>query len=433
MYKYIQKGLTNLACKRPCNRRAERGLMYRRASLRCRGLSPGAYSFPAAQPTKRVDPCGQDAGRGNGSETLVIELGLNDNRNGRKQATPAPDEALEVALQDLESSEPRLPVAPVISGPAVAAPGPPDTPESADSSPPEEVPEAVAYWLARYSRDQAEAARSIRDLAARAPELTARTLLERFEAHTCGPASGFVAGLLGVSAAAVEKLCDPSATLEGSIQLAQALFEAQPRFDGQFAKNLLTDERLGEEGLQRGLIILEKLGCCRRLIPILIQFLRNPNSRVRARAALVLGRAAPTTTLMHRIMRDEDARVRASFVEGLWSSSVSHSEMFLRALSDPNQRVAGNALVGLHRAGHSREVIHHVARMVRHTDAAFRATAAWVMGQTGEQRYAKVLEQMLTDREPAVRRNADKSLQLIQTAGAGLPPPAPVATDRARG
>jgi HEAT repeat protein len=57
-----------------------------------------------------------------------------------------------------------------------------------------------------------------------------------------------------------------------------------------------------------------------------------------------------------------------------------------------------------------------VARMARHAEARFRATAAWVMGQTGDPRYVDVLRHMLGDTDEAVRRNARRSLRRLQAA-----------------
>ena len=59
--------------------------------------------------------------------------------------------------------------------------------------------------------------------------------------------------------------------------------------------------------------------------------------------------------------------------------------------------MVGNALVGLHRLGEIRDVIRHVGKMARRQEALFRATAAWVMGQTGDACYRGVLVHMTRD------------------------------------
>jgi HEAT repeat protein len=92
--------------------------------------------------------------------------------------------------------------------------------------------------------------------------------------------------------------------------------------------------------------------------------------------------------------------------------------LFRLALKDPNHRVAGNALVGLHRLGEDLDVIRHLGKMARRPEPLFRASAAWVMGQTGEERYIGVLRQMVRDPDSLVRLNALRSLRRINLASA---------------
>ncbi len=279
---------------------------------------------------------------------------------------------------------------------------------------PEHVPEAIRYWLERYSRNPLEAARNLRELAAKAPDRTVETILPLYQEGRCGDAASLVAGLLGRNSRTVASLCDPAISVENAIRVAQELVRKEPRFDAHFAKSLLVDDLLTEPAMQKGLTILEHFNSGGRLVPIVIQFLRNPDSRIRSRAALMLGRTQPTPRLMQRLMRDEDARVRANFVEGLWSSSAEHRAFFRLALQDSSPRVVGNALIGLHRAGEMRDVVLHLARLGRHADPALRATAAWVMGQTGEDRFVPVLQHMLQDLDPRVQRPAQHSLERIK-------------------
>lgn len=346
---------------------------------------------------------------------MLIKLGLVQRPKppgpiSEAEPPPPPAEqvsALDAAIRDLELSEPRP-----AGEPKVRA----QTTE--DLSVPEQVPAAIKYWLARYRRNSSESSRNIRELAAKAPDLTVDTIMPLYAAGDCEAAT-FLAGILGRSTRTVEKLCDSAAALEGAIRLAQALERQEPQFDAHFAKTLLVDDRMTEAALQRGLTIMEHFRSGGRLVPIMIQFLRNPECRIRSRAALMLGRIMPTPRLMYRLMQDQDPRVRANFVEGLWNSAADHRALFHQSLHDPHQRVVGNALVGLHRSGQTTEVIHHVARLGRHPDARFRATAAWVMGQTGEERYATVLRHMLDDQDLSVRRNALNSLQQIQGEDGG--------------
>ena len=171
---------------------------------------------------------------------------------------------------------------------------------------------------------------------------------------------------------------------------------------------------------------MERLGGGDRLIPILIQFLRDRDSRIRSKAALMFGQIMPPRGIMDRLMGDTDPRVRANFVEGLWNCSASDCRpLFRQALEDPNHRVVANALIGLHGLGERGEVVRNLGKIARRPEALFRAVAAWVMGQTGEERYCDVLRHLARDPDPRVRRSAFRSLRQINPALAAGEDPQP--------
>ena len=319
-----------------------------------------------------------------------------------------PFSSLDEAIQQITQSEPEL-VEPTLGPEAAAIP----------TAVPEDVAEAVAYWLTRYSANPSWAARNIRELAARAPERVVETVLPLYQSGSWGEAASLLARLLSSVGATARKLCDPAASLEGSVCIAKALMQHEPGFDARFAKSLLDDDQMTEAARQRGLAVMEKLGSGGRLIPILIQFLRDPDSRIRSKAALLFGQIMPPRGIMDRLIGDTDARVRANFVEGLWNCSASDCRpLFRQALEDANHRVVGNALVGLHRLGETSDVVRRLGKIARHPEALFRAAAAWVMGQTGEERYSDVLRHMARDPDPLVRRSAFRSLRQINSASA---------------
>lgn len=283
---------------------------------------------------------------------------------------------------------------------------------------PEDAAEAVEYWLARYGRDQPKAARHIRELFAKSPEQAVDTVLPMYRAERLGEATRFVAGLLSSEKRTVLKLCDPGASLDDSVRTVKALTQQEPTFDARFARSVLNDGEITETARLRGLEVLERLGSSGRLIPILIQFLRDPDSRIRSKAALMFGQIMSARGIMDRLLRDEDARVRANFMEGLWSCPASFDcrPLFRQALDDSNHRVVANALVGLHRLGGTHEILANASKMARRPEALFRAGSAWVMGQTGDKRFTGVLRQMMRDQDPSVRRNALRSLRRINLA-----------------
>ena len=370
---------------------------------------------------------------------VLIKLGLNDGPPPAKprletESPPSPEEpvssleeplssleepvspleepvsSLDEAIRQLELSELELAESTLV--PEAAA---------VQHAVPEDVAEAVVYWLALYSRGPSEAARKINELAAKAPERVVETLLPLYQTGNRGGTARFLASLLSNEDRTVAKLCDPAASLDGSVCAAKALTQHEPNFYTRFAKGLLIDDRMTEAARQRGLTILKNLGSGAQLIPTMMQFLQDPDGRIRSKAALMFGKIISGRGIMERLVRDEDARVRANLVEGLWNcpASVDCRPLFRHALEDPNHRVVANALVGLHRLGENREVVAHLIKMARHPEALFRAAVAWVMGQTGDKRYTGVLRQLVRDPDPLVRRNALRSLGRINLACAG--------------
>lgn len=357
---------------------------------------------------------------------MLVKLGLTyepKRVEPRPEAESPPVPAEEVsslddairALEEMESGPAdvieEVPVAPV---PVATPPAP--VPEDAA---PEDAGEAIVFWLERYARKPAEAARNLRELAAKAPDRAVDIVLPMFEAGSLGDATAFVAKLVGTQDTTVARLSRPAASLESSLCIARAVMEHEPRLDVCLAKSLLNTGHMTEAARHRGLAILEKLGSAGRLIPILIQFLRDRDSRIRSKAALMFGQIMTARGIVERLMGDTDPRVRASFVQGLWYRTGGDPRpLFRRALADSDHRVAGNALVGLHRLGETRDVVKQVGNMTRHREALFRATAAWVMGKTQDNRYVGVLSHMVRDPDPRVCRNALRALRRIDPASA---------------
>jgi HEAT repeat protein len=101
------------------------------------------------------------------------------------------------------------------------------------------------------------------------------------------------------------------------------------------------------------------------------------------------------------------------------------------SLKDQNNRVAGNALVGLHRLGEP-AVGQLVQRMLQDSRPIFRTTAAWVMGKIGGPEFIESLRQAVGDRDKLVADTARSALAAIE-GPAGKPPEAPPASAQPTG
>src|ERR1039457_1752503 len=188
---------------------------------------------------------------------VLIKLGLNDGPPPAKprletESPPSPEEpvssleeplssleepvspleepvsSLDEAIRQLELSELELAESTLV--PEAAA---------VQHAVPEDVAEAVVYWLALYSRGPSEAARKINELAAKAPERVVETLLPLYQTGNRGGTARFLASLLSNEDRTVAKLCDPAASLDGSVCAAKALTQHEPNFYTRFAKGLL--------------------------------------------------------------------------------------------------------------------------------------------------------------------------------------------------
>lgn len=114
-----------------------------------------------------------------------------------------------------------------------------------------------------------------------------------------------------------------------------------------------------------------------------------------------------------------DPRVRANIIEMLWTVDKSRAKALLEAASqDPSNRVAGNAWLALYTEGHARS-LRRLADMLVSREPKHRATAAWVMGQTRDSRFATRLLEASRSEIPELRKNAMASLARLEPA----PPP----------
>jgi HEAT repeats len=100
----------------------------------------------------------------------------------------------------------------------------------------------------------------------------------------------------------------------------------------------------------------------------------------------------------------------------LWGMDGPEARQLLESSArDSNNRVAGNALLGLYRMGES-SVLPELVKMASHDSPSFRRTAAWVMGGTGDPRFREVLGRMLSDTSSDVRKNSFTAVGQIRAA-----------------
>lgn len=238
------------------------------------------------------------------------------------------------------------------------------------------------------------------------------------------PVRQFLAGLLAGYGNLPRVLADPSSmSLREAAELARWIGQIEPTLDARLARWLLRGqgsrpdpEAADPTRILRILDILGSLPASQRTIPALVQLLRHEHPRVRSKAALLAGRSLKSGQWAQQWLTEADPRLRANVVEALWGvEGPGVVEAFKIALRDPNNRVVGNALVGLYMMGDP-TAAELLVEMARHRSPAFRATAAWAMGFLADPQFLPMLSHMLKDPEPLVRRNVLRALARIKKA-----------------
>ena len=226
--------------------------------------------------------------------------------------------------------------------------------------------------------------------------------------------------LLASSDQALKHMSDPDLfSKDESVELARRLASVEPQLDTKLVRLLpgrsSTDpESTTSAAVERTLELLDAVSKCARIVPGLTHLLQDPNPRLRAKAALLMGRRVQNTHMVESQMYGPDARVRANAIESLWGEkAMAATSVLWSAAKDKNNRVVGNALLGLYQAKDT-GAITRILSMAVDSKPLFRATAAWVMGQTVDPRFLPVLEKLGKDLYASVRKNAAKATALIR-------------------
>ena len=214
-------------------------------------------------------------------------------------------------------------------------------------------------------------------------------------------------------------LCDASLSREQAIAVGRAAVRLDSMADIKLARRLAEGAETGVDLVSpaEAVRLLEVLGDISpgtRLLPSLVRLLRHNDPNLRSKVVLLVGRANKSARWTSQCLSDPDSRIRANAVEGLWGvDSDSARKLLQNAASDWNNRVAGNALLGLYRLGDS-STIPEILGMAGHESVLFRSTAAWVMGESEDPRFLENLAAMLREPSAVVRKRAFSALRKIK-------------------
>ena len=186
--------------------------------------------------------------------------------------------------------------------------------------------------------------------------------------------------------------------------------------DSDFDKKLVDLVKSGTastpEQIVRILTVLESVCAAPRLLAHILH-LKHLEGRVRSKLTLMVGRLTRDPQWLRQQMEDENPRIRANAIEGLWDVRAEGLEELLRsALHDPHHRVAANAALALHKIGDVSAVA-SLYSMLRHPDEMFRRAAIWAVGQARDPRFLDAVEKLIqtsTGEEKALAQKVKEEL-----------------------
>ena len=225
-----------------------------------------------------------------------------------------------------------------------------------------------------------------------------------------------------------EEVADPSrGSCKRSVNLFCRLLKIDLSFDVKLAQKL--PDRSGSNHADafdgprscRVLDVLNETSVGRRLLPILSHLVDSPDPETAAKATLFVGRRIQSAVWAARQLMGSDPRARANAIQSIWGLNSPSAQTLLEdCVGDQSNRVAGNALVGLHMLGKP-GVVQQVTEMANASTPIFRSTAAWTMGRLGDAAFVSPLTGLLRDDQPEVRSAALRSLLRIRRAEAAAP------------
>jgi hypothetical protein len=164
----------------------------------------------------------------------------------------------------------------------------------------------------------------------------------------------------------------------------------------------------------RILDILNEISVGPRLVLLLSHLTKHPDPEVAEKAVVLTGRRISNTSWQQRHLTSNNEGVRAAALEAMWGKNTPAARNVMWGHArDSSHRVAGNALIGLHKLGETgvREI---VTGMLDDARPPFRSTAVKVMGQTGDEHYTEPLVRATMDSDSGVRLEAKRALAAIR-------------------
>lgn len=301
------------------------------------------------------------------------------------------------------------------------------------------TPEALSVAFQNFARDPARSSRTLRQALEEDVEGFVRALVQFSPFNAVDRGIRYALVLLNNSGELISVLTNPALmTFAQACSLTRCMVE----LDVSFVNTLLEVVSGGKEVRESArtskvpdtagnLRLLDLIGECGESLsnwrPV-TRLYQDGSPRIQAKCAALLTRYRFDYQAVAARFEEGDPRVRAGIVEALWEKSNRQpgedarlSELLQQALADTNNRVAGNACLALYNAGDSR-ALRFLTEMLARESTEFQVTAAWVMGQSRDIRFAGPLTSAARSARPELRKTAMRSLtsldpMVLDTAG----------------
>lgn len=283
----------------------------------------------------------------------------------------------------------------------------------------------LAKLVRSFEADPANSRERIRDLLDNDQERFYGASIVVLKASGDCRGAHYLVALLVSSGLLLRALCDSALSREDALSLGRAAKRVDPLADVMLARSL-ADSAMESGAVQvadpsRLMDILCEIADAGRIMPSLMRMMRHPNPNLRSKAVKLIGRGSLSAKWVMGRLSEPDTRVRANAVESLWGVDTPEARTLLRfAANDGDNRVAGNALLGLYYLGDI-SALADVMKLAGAESTLFRSSAAWVMGESGDPRFTESLRRMISDPEAVVRKRAFAALAQIKTANAQPP------------
>jgi hypothetical protein len=233
----------------------------------------------------------------------------------------------------------------------------------------------------------------------------------------------FAIDLLVSSDMVIPAIATPSSTtFVQALRLTRYMLEVDGNFLNTLLTALMTRQDLADPACT--VRVLDLIGECATQFAnwrSLIRIHSEGDPEIRARCAALLARYRFRDEAGIERFRRSDPRIRANIIQTLWGVPQDQANAILEvAVQDENNRVAGNACLALYNSGDTRALV-HLAEMLSSSEPRKKITAAWVIGQCRDGRFASRLLEALRGDLPALRKRSITSLaklEAIPAAGA---------------